>query len=75
MVLNIGRNSKNDVVISDSEVSGHHAQIVSDNDNQVFINDLNSQNGTFVNGNKISQAKLKHGDVIGAGEILLTFHI
>jgi len=65
MILNIGRNSKNDVVISDSEVSGFHAQIVSDNDNQVFINDLNSQNGTFVNGVQItSPRQLVPGDKV-----------
>ena len=65
MILNIGRNSKNDIVISDSEVSGFHAQIVSDNDNQVFINDLNSQNGTFVNGVQItSPRQLVPGDKV-----------
>ena len=60
--------------INHQTVSRNHF-VVSYENGSYTIQDLGSSNGTFVNGIKITQAKLKHGDVIGAGKILLTFHI
>ena len=52
-VITVGRASDNDVVIQDPKVSRHHAQIVQQNDGCIYLIDLESSNGTFVNGNRI----------------------
>lgn len=71
--LTIGRGIKNDVVIQDSAVSGHHAKIDPVGDRFVLI-DLQSKNGTFVNENLVISHWLKHGDVISIGKHLLVFN-
>jgi pSer/pThr/pTyr-binding forkhead associated (FHA) protein len=70
--LTIGRRSKNDVVIGDPSVSGHHAKIDSVGDGFVLI-DLQSRNGSFVNEQLITSRWLKTGDVINIGEHSLIF--
>ncbi|OQA76805.1 MAG: Glycogen accumulation regulator GarA [bacterium ADurb.Bin243] len=60
----IGRNANNDVVLADNGVSGSHAQILNDGTGAFRIKDLNSTNGTYVNGNKITECVLRNGDVI-----------
>ena len=71
--LTIGRRKKNDVVIGDPSVSGHHAKIDSVGDGFVLI-DLQSRNGSFVNEQLITTARwLKNGDVINIGEHALIF--
>jgi pSer/pThr/pTyr-binding forkhead associated (FHA) protein len=70
--LTIGRRKKNDVVIGDPSVSGHHAKIDSVGDGFVLI-DLQSRNGSFVNEQLISSRWLKNGDVINIGEHSLIF--
>ena len=52
-VISIGRASDNDVVIRDPKVSRHHAQIAQQNDGRICLIDLESSNGTFVNGNRV----------------------
>ena len=64
--LTIGRRQANDIVIEDRSVSGHHAKIDSLEDRFVLI-DLQSKNGTFVNGQLISSHWLQHEDVITIG--------
>lgn len=71
--LTIGRRKKNDVVIGDPSVSGHHAKIDSVGDGFVLI-DLQSRNGSFVNEQLITSHWLKHGDVINIGEHSLIFY-
>jgi pSer/pThr/pTyr-binding forkhead associated (FHA) protein len=71
--LTIGRAKKNDVVIQDPAVSGHHAKIDPVGDRFVLI-DLQSKNGTFVNENLIISHWLKHGDVINIGNHQLAFN-
>jgi len=56
MIYLIGRTPGADIVIADNTVSARHAQLVIDADGYVYINDLNSTNGTFVNGNKITSS-------------------
>jgi pSer/pThr/pTyr-binding forkhead associated (FHA) protein len=63
----IGRDADNDMVIDESHVSGDHAKLVS-RDEQVFIEDLGSTNGTFVNGRRItSPVVLNTGDTVQLG--------
>ena len=65
--LTIGRKDDNSIVLGDPHVSGNHAKIIVRND-LLFIEDLNSTNGTFLNGNKINgKAKLSNKDEIMIG--------
>jgi len=57
----IGRDSGNDVQIGNVAVSREHAKIIR-NQNHYLIEDLNSTNGTFVNGKKINKKFLKEDD-------------
>ena len=71
--LTIGRRKKNNVMIDDMAVSGHHAKIDSVGDGFVLI-DLQSKNGSFVNEQLINSHWLKHGDIINIGEHSLIFN-
>jgi pSer/pThr/pTyr-binding forkhead associated (FHA) protein len=73
IALTIGRRSKNDLVIDDLAVSGHHAKIDSINDGFVLI-DLQSKNGSFVNEQLVHSHWLKDGDIINIGEHSLLFN-
>jgi len=67
-LLRIGRDPANDFVVDDIEVSRNHAKITC-NEGEYRIEDLNSTNGTLLNGRKIlSPEKLKDGDLINLGE-------
>ncbi len=66
--LTIGRDITNDIVISDPEVSRHHARLVRGAAGYI-IEDLRSTNGTFINRERISTPyQLRNGDTIGMGE-------
>ncbi|HZY40523.1 MAG TPA: FHA domain-containing protein, partial [Anaerolineae bacterium] len=76
--LTIGRHPTNDVVIDIATVSAEHA-IIENVDGQYRLTDRGSRNGTFVNGQRISIAMLKDGDIIRIGDargnsVGLTFH-
>ena len=68
----IGRLPDNDVRIADAAVSGHHGLIINIL-NDSFLEDLNSTNGTYVNGKLIKKHALTHGDVITVGHHHLRF--
>jgi pSer/pThr/pTyr-binding forkhead associated (FHA) protein len=68
----IGRLSDNDVRIDNPTVSGHHSLIINIL-NDSFLEDLNSTNGTYVNGKLIKKHALQHGDVITVGRHQLRF--
>ncbi|HJR00811.1 MAG TPA: FHA domain-containing protein, partial [Methylomirabilota bacterium] len=65
--IRIGRHPDNDLKFDpgvDREVSGHHAEMLCQGE-QVSIRDLQSRNGTLVNGRRINQTTvLRHGDTI-----------
>lgn len=66
--LKIGRGSSNDVILDDMTVSSAHAIIEIQEDGQVFIKDLNSKNGTFVNNKLItSRVSIFANDSIRVG--------
>ena len=65
-VLHIGRADDNDMVVADLRVSRHHAELRRPG-GEYEITDLGSQNGTFVNGQRITQAMVTEADVIGIG--------
>ena len=68
--ITLGRRSTNDVCIPDLSVSGSHASI-SFKDGQTILEDLNSTNGTYVNGQVIQRAVLQPDDEVIIGKILL----
>lgn len=63
ITINIGRNSNNDIVIDNKYVSSVHAKLTLTNAGWK-IKDADSSNGTFVNGKRINESRLKFGDVI-----------
>ncbi len=68
----LGRRPYNDVVIDNLAVSGEHA-VVEMVGGEVFLEDLNSTNGTYVNGKAIKHQQLHHGDAIEVGKYKIQF--
>jgi len=68
----LGRLPDNDVRIDNPAVSGHHALIINIL-NDSFLEDLNSTNGTYVNGKLIKKHAMQHGDVVTIGHHHLRF--
>src|SRR4030095_10901193 len=72
--LTIGRDSVNEVVINDAEISRRHARLPFQGGKYV-LEDLGSTNGTFVNGQRLAGPRvLKPGEVVSFGEqIVMVF--
>ncbi len=68
----MGRRPYNDMVIDNLAVSGEHAvlQMVG---NDVFIEDLNSTNGTYINGKAIKKQLLAHNDTVEIGKYKIKY--
>lgn len=69
----IGRAPECDLTLPFSQVSRRHANISRQGD-QYFLEDLNSANGSFINGTAVQKSLLKDGDEIRLGTFALTFH-
>ena len=75
--ISIGREASNNVVIGDLFLSKRHA-FFQVKDGQVFIEDLNSRNGTYLNGTRINQNEkivLADGDKIKLGNVEFLFKV
>ncbi|MEO8216176.1 MAG: FHA domain-containing protein [Acidobacteriota bacterium] len=71
----IGRSTGQDIPITDISVSSKHARISRTFEGFV-LEDLNSRNGTFVNGERISEPRvISEGDVVGFGKVVFTFSL
>lgn len=69
----IGRVEDNTCQIADVSVSSHHCEILQQGD-IVVIKDLNSTNGTFIDGNQITgETPLKHGQIIRLGQVQMRY--
>ena len=68
----IGRKAQNDIQIDNLAISGEHAVIVTIL-NDSFLEDLNSTNGTFVNGQQVKKHFLQNNDVIELGKYRLKY--
>ncbi len=62
----LGRRAGNDIVISDSAVSGNHCEFTYE-DEKVYVEDSHSTNGTFINDEAVEKAEIKSGDTITVG--------
>jgi len=65
--VSIGRKPDNDIPIDNLAVSGKHALIITILDDS-FLEDLDSTNGTYVNGKLVKKHALKNGDVVSIGK-------
>lgn len=74
--LTIGRDSTNDIVINDAEISRRHARLTFQG-GKFVLEDLGSTNGTFVNGQRLAGPRvLKAGEVVSFGEqIVLVYEV
>src|SRR6185436_7812645 len=68
----VGRVSDNAFEIPEASVSSHHAEIIQ-RGNEVVIKDLGSTNGTFISGEKITEAILKPGQILRLGTVEMRF--
>ncbi|NNJ10804.1 DUF3662 domain-containing protein [Chloroflexales bacterium ZM16-3] len=68
----IGRGLGNDIILEDTRVSRHHAQLRY-KARRFWLTDLNSTNGTFINGARVNETALRDGDVVSLGGLELTF--
>ncbi|MEO6051721.1 MAG: FHA domain-containing protein [Pyrinomonadaceae bacterium] len=76
----LGRALEADVRVNDTQVSRQHARIISIPTEsrvamQYVLNDLDSRNGTFLNGRRIRKETLENGDKITVGETILRFDL
>jgi pSer/pThr/pTyr-binding forkhead associated (FHA) protein len=69
----LGRALDNDIVVNDASVSRHHAAIEAGNGG-FRLRDLGSQNGTYIGGERVSDAPLGNGDAVRIGDAAFTFH-
>ncbi|MEU0235820.1 MULTISPECIES: FHA domain-containing protein [unclassified Streptomyces] len=65
--IRIGRAPDNDVVVPDLVVSRHHAELRAHPDGTYWIHDLDSHNGTFLNGRPVTDARVTPEDIVGIG--------
>jgi pSer/pThr/pTyr-binding forkhead associated (FHA) protein len=70
--IRIGRDASNSLAIRDLSLSRRHC-VLRRQDDSYLIRDLESPNGTFVNGSAVSEARLKHGDQISLGDSVFVF--
>ena len=68
----LGRRPYNDVVIDNLAISGEHA-VFQMSGSDVFIEDLNSTNGTYVNGKAAKKQQLVNGDTVEVGKYKIKF--
>jgi FHA domain len=68
----LGRRPYNDIVIDNLAVSGEHA-VLQMMGNEVFLEDLNSTNGTYINGKAVKKQQLQNNDTVEIGKYKIKF--
>jgi len=71
-LMTIGRGLNNDIILEDARVSRNHAQLRY-RSRRFWLTDLGSTNGTFINGEPVTERALRDGDVVSLGGLELTF--
>ena len=64
----VGRVDDNTFQIAEPSVSSHHCEVLL-RGTEVVVRDLNSTNGTYINGEKISESPLKPGQILRLGQV------
>ena len=72
--MTVGRGDQADIVIDDESLSRRHLE-VSYRNLEFRLKDLDSSNGTFLNGSEVKEYALRNGDKIMAGETVLLFGV
>lgn len=70
--VTLGRRATNDIQIDNLAISGDHARFITVGD-ETLLEDLESTNGSLINGKKVQKQSLRHGDVVGIGKYKLTY--
>jgi len=70
-VATVGRDPSSDLVLNDPKCSRRHAVIESSGDG-ITVRDSGSANGVFVNGRKTERSRLREGDVLKLGDVVVT---
>jgi chromosome segregation ATPase len=70
--ISLGRDDDNAICLDGEFISRHHAVLVRDN-GEYYLRDLNSSNGTLLNGLRAQDATLRHGDHIRIGEVEMRY--
>jgi pSer/pThr/pTyr-binding forkhead associated (FHA) protein len=70
-VKTIGRATRADFIVDAALVSRVHCRLTADKSGQLIVEDLDSTNGTQVNGQRVPRAVLKTGDIIGVGSVAI----
>ncbi len=75
--ITIGRAVGSEITLTDQGVSRRHAKLRAADDTRVFVSDLGSSNGTFVNGSRITgETQLNEGDLLQVGDVVfLLFYL
>lgn len=72
-VVTVGRIEDSDVVLDDISVSRRHAVFQRTGSGRITVRDLNSLNGTYVNGTRVEESVLRSGDEIQIGKYKIVF--
>ena len=70
--ISIGRRQGNTIVLDDEKVSGRHAEVVAEDDH-FLLKDLDSTNGTFLDGRQIGEVVLTANDIVRVGRVRVAF--
>jgi pSer/pThr/pTyr-binding forkhead associated (FHA) protein len=68
-VKTLGRTARADFIVDAALVSRLHCRLTADPSDQLVVEDLESTNGTLVNGRRIDRAVLKNGDTLQVGRV------
>jgi pSer/pThr/pTyr-binding forkhead associated (FHA) protein len=69
----LGRRPYNDIVIDNLAVSGEHAVLQLLGGNEVYLEDLNSTNGSYINGKAVKKQLLQNDDIVEIGKYRIKF--
>ena len=69
----LGRKPHNHIVLTDSAVSGEHCVFELKGLADVFVQDLGSTNGTYINGQMVQRQQLQDGDIIAIGQVRIEY--
>jgi two-component system, NtrC family, response regulator AtoC len=73
-IKTLGRTARADFIVDAALVSRIHCRLTADRSHQLVVEDLESTNGTMVNGQKIDRAVLKIGDTLQVGRVAFEVH-